>query len=168
MEQQRKQLVQSQKIVLREIIAAARTVLRPEKTRGHKPVGVKVLFTGANAEVKALAINTLAKDLGVDHYRVNLTRLISKYIGETEKNLRREFKTAESKTVILLLDEADALFGKRTCVKDSHDRYANIEINYLLEQIERFHGIVILAMNLRHNIDPTILCRFQFVMNFQQ
>ena len=114
-----------------------------------------MLFIGAEAELKALAVNTLAKDLGVDHYRVDLTGIISKYIGETEKNLRRAFKTAESKPVILLLDEADALFGKRTCVKDSHDRYANIEINYLLEQIERFQGIAILALDLRHNIDPT-------------
>lgn len=168
MEQQRKQLTRSQKTILQEIVAATRVFPGPEGPGRPKPHAVRVLFLGAEGPGKALALEVLAKDSGVDVYRVDLTKIISKYIGETEKNLRGIFKTAESKGVILLLDEADALFGKRTDVKDAHDRYANIEINYLLEQIERFQGVAILALDLRHNIDPTILCRFQFVVNFQQ
>ena len=109
----------------------------------------------------------LAKELGRDLYRVDLSRVVSKYIGETEKNLRRVFATAAENNSVLFFDEADALFGKRSEVKDSHDRYANIEINYLLQQIEKYDGIVILSTKRKEAMDPAFLRRLRFVVEFR-
>ena len=105
-------------------------------------------------------------DLHRDLYRVDLSKVIGKYIGETEKNLDRLFDAAESEGAILFFDEADALFGKRSEVKDAHDRYANIEISYFLQRLESFNGAAILATNKKENLDPAFLRRLRFVVHF--
>src|SRR5262249_59054368 len=101
-----------------------------------------------------------------DLYRIDLSSVVSKYIGETEKNLRRVFDAAENSGAILLFDEADALFGKRSEVKDSHDRYANIEVSYLLQRMEVYRGLAILTTNLKENLDPAFMRRLRFVVHF--
>ena len=106
----------------------------------------------------------LANELRLNLYRIDLSAVVSKYIGETEKNLRRLFDAAEDGGAILFFDEADALFGKRTEVKDSHDRYANIEVNYLLQRMEAFRGLAILATNMRSALDTAFLRRLRFVV----
>ena len=108
----------------------------------------------------------IANELGMDLYKIDLSGVISKYIGETEKNLDRIFAAAEETSAILFFDEADALFGKRSEVRDSHDRYANIEISYLLQKMEEYEGLAILATNLRQNMDDAFLRRLQFVIEF--
>jgi len=115
-----------------------------------------------------VAAEVLARDAGADLYRVDPAMIVSKYIGETEKNLRRVFQEAETRHSVLLLffDEADALFGKRSEVKDSHDRYANIEVNYLLQRIEEYQGLAILATGHKDNIDKAFLRRIRFVVGF--
>jgi SpoVK/Ycf46/Vps4 family AAA+-type ATPase len=113
-----------------------------------------------------MAAEVLANALHLDLYRIDLSSVISKYIGETEKNLRRAFDAAEDGGAILFFDEADALFGKRSEVKDSHDRYANIEINYLLQRMESYRGLAVLATNMRNALDPAFLRRIRFVVNF--
>jgi SpoVK/Ycf46/Vps4 family AAA+-type ATPase len=113
-----------------------------------------------------MAAEVLAAELGLDLYRVDLSQVMSKYIGETEKNLRRIFDAAESGGAILLFDEADALFGKRSEVKDSHDRFANIEVSYLLQRMEAFGGLAILTTNLKGALDPAFLRRIRFVVQF--
>jgi SpoVK/Ycf46/Vps4 family AAA+-type ATPase len=113
-----------------------------------------------------LAAEILAVELQLDLYRVDLSQVVSKYIGETEKNLRRIFDAAESGGAILLFDEADALFGKRSEVKDSHDRFANIEVSYLLQRMEAFGGLAVLTTNLKGALDPAFLRRIRFVVQF--
>jgi SpoVK/Ycf46/Vps4 family AAA+-type ATPase len=113
-----------------------------------------------------MAGEVLAHELRLDLYRVDLSQVVSKYIGETEKNLRRVFDAADEGGAILLFDEADALFGKRSEVKDSHDRYANIEISYLLQRIESYRGLAILATNLKGALDNAFLRRIRFVVQF--
>jgi SpoVK/Ycf46/Vps4 family AAA+-type ATPase len=113
-----------------------------------------------------MAAAVVAADLGLDLYRVDLSRVVSKYIGETEKNLSRIFAEAHEANAVLLFDEADALFGKRTDVSDAHDRYANIEVSYLLQRMEHYEGITILASNLRHNMDEAFLRRLRFIVDF--
>jgi SpoVK/Ycf46/Vps4 family AAA+-type ATPase len=113
-----------------------------------------------------MAAEVIASDLRLDLYRIDLAGVVSKYIGETEKNLRRLFDAAESGGAILFFDEADALFGKRSEVKDSHDRYANIEINYLLQRMEAFRGLAILATNMRSALDRAFLRRLRFTVDF--
>ncbi len=108
----------------------------------------------------------IANELRLDLYRVDLARLVSKYIGETEKNLARVFEAATASGAIILFDEADALFGKRSEVRDSHDRYANIEVSYLLQRIETYRGLSILTTNLKPAIDPAFLRRFRFIVQF--
>ena len=108
----------------------------------------------------------LARELGLDLYRIDLSQVVSKYIGETEKNLRRVFDAAETGGIVLLFDEADALFGKRTEVHDSHDRYANIEVSYLLQRMESYRGLAILTTNARDAIDDAFLRRLRFVVTF--
>ena len=108
----------------------------------------------------------LAADLGLDLHRVDLSQVVSKYIGETEKNLRRIFDAAEAGGAVLLFDEADALFGKRSEVKDSHDRYANIEVSYLLQRMETYRGLAILTTNLKSALDSAFLRRLRFVVQF--
>ena len=128
--------------------------------------GINILFSGASGTGKTMAAGIMAAELGLDLYKIDLSVIVSKYIGETEKNLARVFQEAESSNAILFFDEADALFGKRSEVKDSHDRYANIEVNFLLQKMEEHEGIVILATNLSKNLDDAFLRRLQFTVLF--
>lgn len=128
--------------------------------------GVNALFAGPSGTGKTMAAEVIAGDLGLDLYKIDLSTVVSKYIGETEKNLARIFTEAETANAILFFDEADALFGKRSEVKDSHDRYANIEISYLLQQMESFEGVAILATNLRKNMDDAFVRRLAFTVHF--
>lgn len=129
-------------------------------------LGFKVLFYGSPGTGKTLAATLIGKKTGRDVYRIDLSTVVSKYIGETEKNLSKLFDRAERKNWILFFDEADALFGKRTNVKDSHDRYANQEVSYLLQRIEYFDGMIILATNMKSNIDSAFMRRFQNIVHF--
>jgi len=113
-----------------------------------------------------MAADVLAKELRLDLYRIDLSAVVSKYIGETEKNLRRIFDTAETSGAILLFDEADALFGKRTQVKDSHDRHANVEVSYLLQRMEAYQGLAILTTNLLDALDQAFMRRINFSVKF--
>jgi SpoVK/Ycf46/Vps4 family AAA+-type ATPase len=128
--------------------------------------GMVVLFAGAGGTGKTLAAEVLANELQRPLYRIDLSKVASKYIGETEKNLDRLFDNAEADDAILLFDEADALFGKRSEVKDSHDRYANIEVGYLLQRMESHRGITILETNNRSAIKPALLRRSKYVVVF--
>jgi hypothetical protein len=134
--------------------------------RGDRGLGVSALFAGASGTGKTMAGEVLAHELDLDLYRIDLSQVVSKYIGETEKNLRRVFDAAESGGAILLFDEADALFGKRTEVKDSHDRYANIEVSYLLQRMEAYRGLAVLTTNMKEAIDGAFLRRLRFVVQF--
>ncbi len=128
--------------------------------------GETALFSGPSGTGKTLAANVLATSLGLNVYRIDLSKVMSKYIGETEKNLERMFNSAEAQGAVLLFDEADALFGRRTDVSDAHDRYANQEVSYLLQRIENFDGVVILTTNLKENIDPAFMRRFRHIIDF--
>ncbi len=128
--------------------------------------GVKVLFFGESGTGKTMAARVLAGELGLELYRIDLATVISKYIGETEKNLDRLFAAAQDSNAILFFDEADAVFGKRSEVKDAHDRYANIEVAYMLQKMESYDGAVILATNLRSNIDDAFLRRLDLAIEF--
>jgi ATP-dependent 26S proteasome regulatory subunit len=128
--------------------------------------GISALFSGPPGTGKTMAAEVLAGDLGLDLYQVDLSRVVSKYIGETEKNLSRVFDEARTGNAILFFDEADALFGKRTEVSDAHDRYANIETSYLLQKMDEYDGVVILASNLRQNMDDAFTRRLRFVVEF--
>jgi SpoVK/Ycf46/Vps4 family AAA+-type ATPase len=128
--------------------------------------GISALFSGPSGTGKTMAAEVLAADLRLDLYRIDLSGVVSKYIGETEKNLRRVFDAAERSGAILFFDEADALFGRRTEVKDSHDRYANVEVSYLLQRMEDYRGLAILATNLKSHLDPAFLRRLRFVIDF--
>ncbi len=128
--------------------------------------GIKVLFAGESGTGKTMAGQVLARDLGLDLFRLDLATVVSKYIGETEKNLDRVFGAAEGSNAILFFDEADALFGKRSEVRDAHDRYANIEVAYLLQKMEGYPGAVILATNFRQNMDDAFLRRLDVVVDF--
>jgi len=134
--------------------------------RINRGLGVSVLFAGPSGTGKTMAAEVLAHRLQLDLYRIDLSAVVSKYIGETEKNLRRLFDAGESGGAILFFDEADSIFGKRSQVKDAHDRYANIEINYLLQRMEQYHGLAILATNMRGALDPAFLRRLRFVVEF--
>jgi hypothetical protein len=136
---------------------------RAKLSRG---LGVTAVFAGESGTGKTMAAEVLANDLGVNLYRIDLSAIVSKYIGETEKNLRQLFDAAERGGAMLLFDEADALFGKRSEVKDSHDRYANIEVNYLLQRLEAFTGLAILATNMKAALDGAFLRRLRFVVQF--
>lgn len=128
--------------------------------------GVTVLFAGPPGTGKTMGAEVIAGELGLDLYKIDLSTVVSKYIGETEKNLERIFNEAESSNAILFFDEADSLFGKRSEVRDSHDRYANIEISYLLQRMEAYDGVTILATNLRANLDEAFTRRLQFAVDF--
>ena len=132
----------------------------------NRGLGISVLFAGESGTGKTMAAEVIAHDLRLNLYRIDLSAVVSKYIGETEKNLRRLFDAAEDGGAILFFDEADALFGKRSEVKDSHDRYANIEVNYLLQRMEAFHGLAILATNMRNALDQALLRRLRFIVSF--
>ena len=134
--------------------------------KGQRGLGIGALFAGTSGTGKTMAAEVLAKTLSLDLYRIDLSAVVSKYIGETEKNLRRVFDTAEGGGAILLFDEADALFGKRTETKDSHDRYANQEVAYLLQRMEAYRGLAILTTNLRSSLDTAFLRRLRYVIQF--
>jgi hypothetical protein len=134
--------------------------------RLNRGLGISALFAGPSGTGKTMAAEVIARELQLNLYRIDLSQVVSKYIGETEKNLRRLFDAAERGGVILFFDEADALFGKRSEVKDSHDRYANIEINYLLQRMEAYSGLAILATNMKDALDPAFTRRLRFIVNF--
>jgi SpoVK/Ycf46/Vps4 family AAA+-type ATPase len=127
---------------------------------------LSALFAGPSGTGKTMAGEVVSNELQLDLYKIDLSGVVSKYIGETEKNLSKIFDEAESSNAILFFDEADALFGRRTKVTDAHDRYANIETSYLLQKIETYEGMVILATNLRDNIDPAFTRRIRFLVEF--
>ena len=135
-------------------------------SKGVRGLGISALFSGESGTGKTMAAEVLAGRLDLDLYRIDLSQVVNKYIGETEKNLRRVFDAAESGGCILLFDEADALFGKRSDVKDSHDRYANIEVGYLLQRMEAFRGLAILTTNIRAALDRAFLRRIRFIVQF--
>jgi len=132
----------------------------------QRGLGIGALFTGPSGTGKTLAAEVIAGELGLDLYLIDLSAVVSKYIGETEKNLRGVFDAADKGGAVLLFDEADALFGKRTEVRDSHDRYANIEVSYLLQRMESYRGLAVLTTNLRSAMDQAFLRRLRFVVNF--
>lgn len=155
---------------LREVAEAARVRDIVDGTwgfthDGSRGEGISVLLSGPSGTGKTLAAEVLAGALGLDLYRIDLSGVVSKWIGETEKNLRRVFDAAEAGGAVLFFDEADALFGKRTEVKDSHDRYANVEVGYLLQRMETYRGLSILATNLRGNLDAAFLRRLRFAID---
>lgn len=134
--------------------------------KGARGLGISALFAGVSGTGKTMAAEVLANELRLDLYRIDLSAVVSKYIGETEKNLRSVFDAAEEGGAILLFDEADALFGKRSEVKDSHDRYANIEVSYLLQRMEAYRGLAILTTNLKSALDTAFLRRIRFILHF--
>ncbi len=153
-----------------ELIHAMRNLTRVHyewgTARAWSESGLSALFSGASGTGKTMAAEVIAAEAGVPMFRIDLSQVVNKYIGETEKNLRRLFDAADSTDVILFFDEADALFGKRTEVKDAHDRYANLEVSYLLERMERFKGLAILATNRRKDLDEAFLRRLRFAIEF--
>ena len=155
---------------LREMVdqARMRPVVHDEWGFGRKLYGrgISALFTGDPGTGKTMAAGILAGELGLDLYKVDLSSLVSKYIGETEKNLDRVFTEANTSNAVLFFDEADSIFGKRSEVKDSHDRYANLEVSYLLQRVEAYDGITILATNMRANLDEAFTRRFDFITDF--
>jgi SpoVK/Ycf46/Vps4 family AAA+-type ATPase len=150
---------------LRAIAARLRTAID-----GRSGPGISALFVGppgtGTATGKAMAAQVLAGDLNLALYRIDLSSLVSKYIGETEKNLRGVFEAAERGGAILLFDEADALFGKRSEVKDSHDRYADVEVGFLLQRMEAFRGLTILTSDRTAPLEPALLRCLTFVVQF--
>jgi hypothetical protein len=157
--------------MLREVsmqVRHRRTVLESWGFDKHLAMGkgVNVLFAGTSGTGKTMAAEIIASDLGLELYKVDLSMMVSKYIGETEKNLDKIFTAAREANAILFFDEADAIFGKRSEVKDAHDRYANIEVGYLLQKMESYDGVVILATNLRKNLDDAFVRRLHVAIEF--
>jgi hypothetical protein len=157
--------------MLREIAAHVRQRAKVYQTWGFaqkcaRGLGISALFTGVSGTGKTMAAEVLADELCLDLYRIDLSQVVSKYIGETEKNLRRVFDAAEGGGAILLFDEADALFGKRAEIKQGLDRYANIEVGYLLQRMEAYRGLAILTTNMKDALDPAFLRRIRFVVQF--
>jgi SpoVK/Ycf46/Vps4 family AAA+-type ATPase len=164
-------LPEAQIAILREIAVHVRQRMRVYEEWGFakkssRGLGISALFTGLSGTGKTMAAEVLANELRMDLYRIDLSQVVSKYIGETEKNLSRIFDSAEAGGAILLFDEADSLFGKRSEVKDSHDRYANIEISYLLQRMETYRGLAILTTNMKSALDTAFLRRIRFVVQF--
>ncbi len=164
-------LPEDQKSMLQEMVQTVkgRDVVMKEWGVGRKlkaSAGVTVLFAGPPGTGKTMAAEVITKDLGLDLYKLDLSMVVSKYIGETEKNLGKIFDEAQSSSAVLFFDEADAIFGKRSEVKDSHDRYANMEVSYLLQRMEEYDGVTILATNLRANMDEAFTRRMQFIVDF--
>ncbi len=164
-------LPEPQKSALRQIAGHVKNRLKVYDDWGFagksaRGLGIAALFAGESGTGKTMAAEVLANDLRLDLYRIDLSSVVSKYIGETEKNLRRVFDAAEDSGAILLFDEADALFGKRSEVKDSHDRYANIEVSYLLQRMEAYRGLAILTTNQKAALDTAFQRRLRFVVHF--
>jgi SpoVK/Ycf46/Vps4 family AAA+-type ATPase len=164
-------IAEPEKKLLEQIAAHARGRLKVYNEWGfgrrmNRGTGVTALFAGESGTGKTMAAEVIASELRLNLYRIDLSAVVSKYIGETEKNLRRVFDAAEDGGTILLFDEADALFGKRSEVKDSHDRYANIEVNYLLQRMELYRGLAILATNMKSALDTAFVRRLRFIVNF--
>ncbi|MFJ8074342.1 ATP-binding protein [Streptomyces sp. NPDC096176] len=164
-------LAERQLRVLREIVAHVRQRPTVYQEWGfaatlRRGLGVTALFAGGSGTGKTLAAEVMAKELGLDLFIIDLSQVVSKYIGETEKNLRKVFDAAERGGALLLFDEADALFGKRSEVKDSHDRYANLEVSYLLMRMEAYRGLAILTTNLKQALDTAFMRRIRFVVDF--
>jgi hypothetical protein len=136
------------------------------RERMNRGLGINALFAGDSGTGKTMAAEVIANELRLDLFRIDLSAVVNKYIGETEKNLRRLFDAAEDSGAILFFDEADALFGKRSEVKDSHDRYANIEVNYLLQRMETYRGLAILATNMKSALDKAFVRRLRFIVDF--
>jgi len=160
-----------QLVVLREIVAHVRRQATVYQEWGfartlRRGLGVTVLFAGGSGTGKTLAAEVIAGALGLDLFVIDLSQVVSKYIGETEKNLRTVFDAAEQGGAVLLFDEADALFGKRSEVKDSHDRYANLEVSYLLMRMEAYRGLAVLTTNMKQALDPAFMRRIRFVVDF--
>jgi SpoVK/Ycf46/Vps4 family AAA+-type ATPase len=164
-------LPEDQYQMLREIAAQVRQRLKVYESwgfgaRSARGLGISALFSGPSGTGKTLAAEVIAGHLQLDLYRIDLSQVVSKYIGETEKNLRAVFDSAEQSGAVLLFDEADALFGKRSEVRDSHDRYANIEVSYLLQRMESYRGLAILTTNIRGALDVAFLRRIRFIVSF--
>ena len=143
-------------------------VFGPWGFRSYPSPGLVAMFSGPSGTGKTMAAEVLAGDLGLELFKLELSSVVSKYIGETEKNLDALFDAAGSANVVLFFDEADALFGKRTQVSDSHDRYANIEVSYLLQRLESYEGVVIMASNIQSNVDPAFVRRLHSVIEFRK
>jgi hypothetical protein len=161
----------AQRVILDEIAAHVRQRATVYEDWGFDAVlrrglGVTVLFAGGTGTGKTLAAEVVARELGLDLFVIDLSQVVSKYIGETEKHLRKVFDAAERGGAVLLFDEADALFGKRSEVKDSHDRYANIEVSYLLMRMEAYRGLAILTTNMKKALDQAFMRRLRFVVEF--
>jgi hypothetical protein len=164
-------LPDSQLVTLRQVVVQARRRAQIEEDWGFggaawQGVSVAALFDGDSGTGKTLTAEVIACELGLDLYRVDLSRVVSKYIGETEKNLSRVFDAPDEGSAVLLFDEADAIFGRRSEVKDSLDRYANIEVSYLLQRMESYRGVAILTTNLMSAIDTAFLRRLRFIVHF--
>lgn len=164
-------LPDAQKETLRQIGTQLRQRARVHDSWGFarkysRGLGLTALFAGTSGVGKTMAAEVIAGSLDLDLFQIDLAATVSKYIGETEKNLKRIFDAAERSGAILLFDEADALFGKRSEVKDSHDRYANLEISYLLQRMEAYRGLAILTTNMRHALDPAFMRRLRFIVEF--
>jgi ATPase family associated with various cellular activities (AAA) len=155
---------------IREIVVAMQALTEVHygwgAARAWNECGLSALFAGPSGTGKTMAAEVISARLGLPLYRIDLSQVVNKYIGETEKNLRRLFDAADASDVVLFFDEADALFGKRTEVKDAHDRYANLEVSYLLERMERFKGLAILATNRKKDLDEAFLRRLRYVVDF--
>ena len=134
--------------------------------KSNRGLGISALFSGQSGTGKTMAAEVLANEMQLDLFRIDLSQVVNKYIGETEKNLKKVFDAAEGSGAILLFDEADALFGKRSEVKDSHDRYSNIEVSFLLQKMEEYRGLAILTTNLKNALDKAFLRRIRFVVQF--
>lgn len=161
----------AQRQTLEEMVGCLRSQHRVYQEWGFaqkqsQGLGISALFSGISGTGKTMAAGVIASTLQLDLYRIDLSSVVSKYIGETEKNLRQVFDAAEAGSVVLLFDEADALFGKRSQVRDSHDRYANMEVSYLLQRMEAYKGLAILTTNLKESIDPAFMRRLKFIVKF--
>jgi hypothetical protein len=164
-------LPETQKETLRQLAAQARHRMTVYESwgfagKGRRGLGISALFAGASGTGKTLAAEVMAKELRLDLYRIDLSAVVSKYIGESEKNLKQVFDAAEEGGVLLLFDECDALFGKRSEAKDSHDRYANIEVSYLLQRMENFQGLAVLTTNFKSAMDKAFQRRLRFTVDF--
>jgi hypothetical protein len=164
-------LPEAQTAILRQIVMNARHAAKVNQEWGFagrypSGLGLSALFSGASGTGKTMAAGVLARELNRDLYQIDLATVVSKYIGETEKHLRKIFDAAERSGAILFFDEADALFGKRSQVRDSHDRYANLEVSYLLQRMESYRGIAILTTNMHNSLDTAFQRRLRFVVQF--